>query len=87
MRKVIALLGFVAVLGLASCRCPEQAAFVSFEASWKVIGPRYVTYVKADPTLTDQDKADRIATATLLDQVIVEAKAARSGTTAPAPVR
>ena len=87
MSRFLALLGFLSVLGLASCRCPEQAAFVSFEASWKVIGPRYVTYVKADPTLTDQDKVDRITTATLLDQVIVEAKAARAGTTSPAPVR
>lgn len=58
MRNV--LVGIVLAL---TCGCTLNKQFAQAElATYEAVGPRYVEYTKADPTLSDDDKVTRIRT-------------------------
>ena len=50
---------YVLLLGLPSCVLPPTEAEI---ATYKAIAPAYAAYVKADPTLTPEQVANRLDT-------------------------
>lgn len=61
MRKFLAILALVVLLGSASCSCTlERQALEQLEKNHEHIFSRYVGYVGRDPALSDEAKASEV---------------------------
>jgi len=72
LSRLTAALLLVICLACAGCTI-EQQFVKTIDATWDVICPEYVEYVKNDPNLDDASKDTRLRTAELMGKLITEA--------------
>jgi hypothetical protein len=63
-----------ALLLPAGCRTPDKAFVLGTDALWGAIGPEYVSYLNADPSLDEEARKIKLGSAAALTRIIDEAK-------------
>ena len=68
----------LAVFLIAGCSLPDRAFVDAVDKSWQAIGPEYADYVRADTTLDEDTRTERLETAAGFAVTIAKAKMAVS---------